>query len=171
MGAPNLILTDNAQTEIGKKWTKTSRDNATRQIKTAPHNQPESKQCGTKDTRRQETNYHDALLCFGTFSFLVLLHALYCRLFKPLRTKGTRIQDIHGNNDWTHSRHLDVSVSFLEASLVLRTNGEIPKEQLSNWKVRRHRLGSRRCFHIQDLVNTGRRMKKRERAHQECREI
>jgi hypothetical protein len=39
VGAPNLILTDNAQTEIGKKWTKTSRDNATRQIKTAPHNQ------------------------------------------------------------------------------------------------------------------------------------
>jgi hypothetical protein len=39
VGAPNILLTDNAQTQVGKKWTKTSRDNATRQIKTAPHNQ------------------------------------------------------------------------------------------------------------------------------------
>jgi hypothetical protein len=39
VGAPNTLLTDNAQTQIGKKWTKTSRDNATRQIKTVPHNQ------------------------------------------------------------------------------------------------------------------------------------
>ena len=39
VGAPNLLLTDNAQTETGKKWTKTSRDNATRQVKTVPHNQ------------------------------------------------------------------------------------------------------------------------------------
>ena len=39
VGAPNILLTDNAQTQVGKKWTKTSRDNATRQVKTVPHNQ------------------------------------------------------------------------------------------------------------------------------------
>ena len=39
VGAPNLLLTRNAQTETGKKRTKTSRDNATRQVKTFPHNQ------------------------------------------------------------------------------------------------------------------------------------
>jgi hypothetical protein len=39
VGAPNILLTENAQTQIGAKWTKTSRDNATQQIKTVPHNQ------------------------------------------------------------------------------------------------------------------------------------
>jgi hypothetical protein len=29
VGAPNILLADNAQTETGKKWTKTGRDNAT----------------------------------------------------------------------------------------------------------------------------------------------
>jgi hypothetical protein len=29
VGAPNILLTNNAQTETGKKWTKTGRDNAT----------------------------------------------------------------------------------------------------------------------------------------------
>jgi hypothetical protein len=32
VGAPNILLADNAQTETGKKWTKTGRDNATRQV-------------------------------------------------------------------------------------------------------------------------------------------
>ena len=39
VGAPNLLLTDNARTETGKKWTKTSRDNITKQVAIAPHNQ------------------------------------------------------------------------------------------------------------------------------------
>jgi hypothetical protein len=39
VGASNTLLTDNAQTETGKKWMRMSRDNATRQIKTVPHNQ------------------------------------------------------------------------------------------------------------------------------------
>ena len=42
VGAPNILLTDNARTETGKKWTKTSRDNQTRQIFTAPHNQQQN---------------------------------------------------------------------------------------------------------------------------------
>jgi hypothetical protein len=39
VGAPNILLTDNAQTQIGKKWTGTSQNNATKQINSAPHNQ------------------------------------------------------------------------------------------------------------------------------------
>ncbi len=39
VGAPNVLLTDNAQTQVGAKWTKTSRENITRQIATAPYNQ------------------------------------------------------------------------------------------------------------------------------------
>jgi hypothetical protein len=39
VGAPNVLLTDNARTQIGKKWTKTSRENVTRQIKSIPNYQ------------------------------------------------------------------------------------------------------------------------------------
>lgn len=42
IGAPNLLLTDNAQTQVGQKWTKTSRDNVTKQIATVPHNQQQN---------------------------------------------------------------------------------------------------------------------------------
>ena len=43
VGAPNLLLTDNSQTQIGEKWTKTSsRDNITKQVATAPHNQQQN---------------------------------------------------------------------------------------------------------------------------------
>ena len=42
VGAPNLLLTDNARTETGKRWTKTSRNNITKQIATAPYNQQQN---------------------------------------------------------------------------------------------------------------------------------
>jgi hypothetical protein len=34
-----MLLTDNSQTQTGKKWTKTSRENITKQVLSAPHNQ------------------------------------------------------------------------------------------------------------------------------------
>ena len=40
------LLKDNAKTLIGKKWTKTSRDNITKQRKIAPHNQQQNKSEG-----------------------------------------------------------------------------------------------------------------------------
>ena len=39
VGAPNTLLTDNAQTQVGKKWTTTIRANASKQVTTVPHNQ------------------------------------------------------------------------------------------------------------------------------------
>jgi hypothetical protein len=39
VGAPNILLTDNVQTQIGLKWTTTSRNNETKQVNTVPHNQ------------------------------------------------------------------------------------------------------------------------------------
>ena len=40
------LLTDNAKTLIGKKWTKTSRDNITKQRKIATHNQQQNQSEG-----------------------------------------------------------------------------------------------------------------------------
>jgi hypothetical protein len=42
VGAPNTLLTDNAQTQVGKKWTTTSRANASKQVTTVPHNQQQN---------------------------------------------------------------------------------------------------------------------------------
>ena len=39
IGAPNMILTDHAQTVIEEKWKKTSRQNVTKQVASVPHNQ------------------------------------------------------------------------------------------------------------------------------------
>ena len=46
VGAPVTLLTDNANTLTGKKWTKTSRDNITKQRKIAPHNQQQNQSEG-----------------------------------------------------------------------------------------------------------------------------
>ena len=39
VGASNVLLTDNSQTQSGVKWTRASRENVTKQIHTVPHNQ------------------------------------------------------------------------------------------------------------------------------------
>ena len=39
VGAPNSLLTDNSQTQTGKLWIQTSRNNPTSQIHSVPHNQ------------------------------------------------------------------------------------------------------------------------------------
>jgi hypothetical protein len=39
VAAPNMLLTDNSQTQTGKKWTKTSHKNITKQVQSVPHNQ------------------------------------------------------------------------------------------------------------------------------------
>jgi hypothetical protein len=41
-GAPNILLIYNAQTQIGLKWTTTSRNKATEQVNTVPHNQQQN---------------------------------------------------------------------------------------------------------------------------------
>ena len=46
VGAPVTLLTDNAKKLIGKKWTKTSRENITKQRKTASHNQQQNQSEG-----------------------------------------------------------------------------------------------------------------------------
>src|SRR5687768_8235358 len=39
IGAPNLLVTDNGKTQIGKMWTATSRQYAIKQSQMAPYNQ------------------------------------------------------------------------------------------------------------------------------------
>jgi hypothetical protein len=54
VGAPNILLTGNSQTRTGKKWTKTSRENITQQVQSAPHNQNENQAKEKSETLRKE---------------------------------------------------------------------------------------------------------------------
>ena len=40
VGAPNILLTDNSQTQSGTLWTKTRQENITKQIHSVPYKQP-----------------------------------------------------------------------------------------------------------------------------------
>ena len=76
VGAPNLLLTDNAQTETGKKWTKTSRDNATRQVKTVPHNQNQNNvERKIQDVKRR------TILTLVRYALAPLVFWCYCMYF------------------------------------------------------------------------------------------
>jgi hypothetical protein len=54
VGAPNMLLTNNSQTQTGKKWTKTSRENITKQVQSAPNNQNQNKPNERFGTSRKE---------------------------------------------------------------------------------------------------------------------
>jgi hypothetical protein len=76
VGAPNILLTDNAQTQVGK----TSRDNATRQIKMVPHNQNQNNaERKIQDVKRRTIltlRYGKAPLVFWCFCMIFIVDCL-----------------------------------------------------------------------------------------------
>jgi hypothetical protein len=96
VGAPNILLTDNAQTQIGLKWTTTSRNNATKQVNSVPHNQHqnqlERKVSDVNLTLRQS----NAPLIFWCFCLIFIVDCLNHTSVKALdwRTPKEK-QDSH----------------------------------------------------------------------------
>ena len=80
VGAPNHLLTDNAKTETGKKWTQTSRANATRQTATVPHNQnqnqAERKIRDVKNRVMLTLRYANAPLVFWCYCLMFIVDCL-----------------------------------------------------------------------------------------------
>jgi hypothetical protein len=80
IGAPNLLLTDNSKTQTGKKWRKTSRDNVTRQVNIAPHNQQQNQsecQIGhVKHRTMQALNYSGAPIEFWCYCMYFIVDCL-----------------------------------------------------------------------------------------------
>jgi hypothetical protein len=70
----------NAQTQIGKKWTGTSRNNATKQINSAPHNQnqnqAERKICDVKRRVMLTLRYSCAPIVFWCFCLQFIVDCL-----------------------------------------------------------------------------------------------
>jgi hypothetical protein len=79
IGAPNLLLTD-SKTQTGNKWRKTSRDNVTRQVNIAPHNQQQNqseRQIGhMKHRTMQALNYSGAPIEFWCYCMYFIVNCL-----------------------------------------------------------------------------------------------
>jgi hypothetical protein len=154
VGAPNILLTDNAQTQVGKKWRKMSQDNVTRQVKTVPHNQNQNQvECKIQDVKRRTIitlRYAMAPLVFWCYCMYFIVNCQNGSAQKELgyRSEGARVSDSHGEDVRPDSRHIHVQVSFLGADLVFRTNGDISEQQLPTWETCWYRLGTWQCVYL-----------------------
>ena len=90
IGAPVTLLTDNAKTLIGKKWTKTSRNNITKQRQIAPHNQQQNQSEGRLG--KVKTMYLTGYVKIECAPhLLVLLPPIRGRIHEPFISQITRL--------------------------------------------------------------------------------
>jgi hypothetical protein len=75
VGAPHILLTDIAQTQIGAKWTKMSHNNVTQQIRTEPHNQKQN------NTERKIQDIKRRLIMTLLYTMAPLMFWCYCMYF------------------------------------------------------------------------------------------
>ena len=99
IGAPVTLLTDNAKTLIGKKWTKTSRDNITKQRNIAPHNQQQNQSEGRLGKVKTRTllvmRKSNAPLIFWCYCLQFVLDCMNHSSVKSLDWK-TPMENLHG---------------------------------------------------------------------------
>ena len=99
VGAPNSLLTDNSQTQTGKLWTQTSRNNATSQIHSVPHNQnqntAERKVQDAKHRTAMTLQYSNAPLVFWCYCLYFVIDCLNFTAKKRLHWR-TPMEVLHG---------------------------------------------------------------------------
>jgi hypothetical protein len=89
IGAPELIVTDNSQTQTGKKWEATSRSIITKQRKFEPHNQNQN-----KAERRIQDVKHRVMMVLGKakapliFWCYCLIYVIDCLNFTAKKSLG-----------------------------------------------------------------------------------
>jgi hypothetical protein len=100
VGAPNMLLTDNSQTQTGKKWTKTSQENITKQVQSAPHdqnqNQAERKIRDVKNRTILTFRYSSAPLLFWCYCMTLVVDCLNHTAQKDLECR-TAMEKMYGN--------------------------------------------------------------------------
>jgi hypothetical protein len=100
VGAPNILLTDNSQTQTGKKWTATSRANVTKQINSVPHNQnqnhAERKIQDVKKRVIMTLRYAKAPLVFWCYCLHFIVDCLNHSAHKGLEWR-TPMEKLHGH--------------------------------------------------------------------------
>ena len=101
IGTPVTLLTDNAKTLIGKKWTKTSRNNITKERKIAPHkpqqNQSEDRLGKVKTRTLLVMRKSNAPLIFWCYCLQLVLD---CMNHSPVKSLGwkTPMEKLHEKN-------------------------------------------------------------------------
>jgi hypothetical protein len=100
VGAPNKLLTDNSQTQTGKKWTKTSRENVTKQVQSVPHNQDQNQAERTiRDVKKRTIltfRYSSAPLLFWCYCMMFVVDCLNHTAQKELDYR-TAMEKMYGN--------------------------------------------------------------------------
>ena len=100
VGAPNTLLTDNAQTQTGQKWTATSRANATKQINSVPHNQNQNQaERKIQDIKKRvilTLRYSKAPLVFWCYCLQFIVDCLNHSAHKQLDWR-TPMERMHGH--------------------------------------------------------------------------
>ena len=138
IGAPVKLLTDNAKTLIGKKWTKTSRDNITKQRQIASHNQQHNQSEGrlrkVKTCTLLVMRKSNAPFIFWCYCFQFVVDCMNHSSVKSLdwNTCGEAPQQ--------NARHFHVLIRILGPCVVLRTHSQVPGAKLSPSTTPRHRL-------------------------------
>ena len=139
IGAPVTLLTDNAKTLIGKKWTKTSRDNIKKQRKIAPHNQHQNQSEGRLGKVKTRTllvmRKSNAPLIFWCYCLQFVVECMNHSSLKSLDWK-TPMEKLSGKPP----RHFTGPIRLLGPCVVLRTHSKIPGTELSPSTTPRHRL-------------------------------
>ena len=99
IGSPVTLLTDNAKTLIGKKWTKMSRDNTTKQHKIAPYNQQQNQSEGRLGKFKTRTllvmRKSNAPLIFWFYCLQFVVDCMNHSSVKSLNWK-TPMEKLHG---------------------------------------------------------------------------
>ena len=100
VGAPNTLLTDNAQTQVGTKWMSTSRANATKHVKTVPHNQQQNQAERKVGLLKSKTiltlRYANAPLVFWCYCLQFLIECLNHTAHSQLDWR-TPMEFMHGH--------------------------------------------------------------------------
>ena len=104
-----------------------------------------------KSLWREETHDLEASTIKCTAHLLVLLFDLHHGLPEPHFSKGTWLAHAKRKTRWPHAQYFFFPFQVMGASLVLKTNGQVPRTKLPGRPICWHCLGSWRCFHIRDL--------------------
>ena len=137
VGTPNVLLTDNAQSQVGNKWKETSRSNLTQQKCSAPDKQNQNQSERKIGDVKRRTAYtlfaSQAPILFWCYCLQFVVYCLNLTARRRLQ-----LENINGSSHRFHPRHIPSEIRILGESMVLRLQPSVPREPLE--AMQGHRL-------------------------------
>ena len=130
VGTPNILLTDNAKSQVGKKWTETSRKNQTQQRQSAPDKQNQNQSERKVGDLKRRVGYtlfaSQAPLVFWCYCMQFVVYCLNLTARRRLNWK-TSVEALTGNTpDISHLRF-----AFWDKAWYYEYNAKFPENP---WK-------------------------------------